>query len=171
MAQLTAEVTYALAERTMPDLSASWQTSTAGRPSSPVCFGDRTQPNAVGGRDLWHEHGAESKNACPAHVEPNPRRGALYLLVTHARCPYPAVDAASPAAARVPRVAMSPRCQRGYEFSPPDVDCHVTLPWGSCPCNGVTIPRLNWGVRGYSRLEGVPFSAGLLILGRLGHGG
>jgi hypothetical protein len=43
-----------------------------GHPSSPVCFGDRTQPNAVGGRDLWHEHDAESKNACPAHVELNP---------------------------------------------------------------------------------------------------
>jgi hypothetical protein len=23
--------------------------------------------------------------------------------------------------------------ERGYEFSPPDVDCHVTLPWGVMP--------------------------------------
>src|SRR5262249_5314250 len=26
--------------------------------------------------------------------------------------------------------------QRGDEFSPSDVGCHATLPWGSCPCNG-----------------------------------
>src|SRR6516162_2731306 len=25
--------------------------------------------------------------------------------------------------------------QRGYQFSPSDMDCHATLPWGSCPCN------------------------------------
>src|SRR5262249_11222681 len=29
--------------------------------------------------------------------------------------------------------------KRGYEFSPSDVDCHVTLPWGACPCNGRTV--------------------------------
>src|SRR5262249_12899995 len=27
---------------------------------------------------------------------------------------------------------------RGYEFSPIDMDCHVTLRWGSSPCNGGT---------------------------------
>jgi hypothetical protein len=26
--------------------------------------------------------------------------------------------------------------KRQYEFSPSDVGCHATLPWGSCPCNG-----------------------------------
>jgi hypothetical protein len=25
--------------------------------------------------------------------------------------------------------------ERGYQFPPLDLDCHVTLPWGSCPCN------------------------------------
>src|SRR5262249_43335121 len=25
--------------------------------------------------------------------------------------------------------------KRSNEFSPSDVDCHATLPWGSCPCN------------------------------------
>src|SRR5208337_751723 len=25
--------------------------------------------------------------------------------------------------------------KRANEFSPSDVDCHATLPWGSCPCN------------------------------------
>src|SRR5262245_39898365 len=33
-----------------------------------------------------------------------------------------------------------PCCRRAaqceYEFSPSDVGCHATLPWGSCPCNG-----------------------------------
>src|SRR5437879_6323980 len=33
--------------------------------------------------------------------------------------------------------------KRGYEFSPSDVDCHVTLPWGSCPRNGRTISRID----------------------------
>jgi hypothetical protein len=26
--------------------------------------------------------------------------------------------------------------KRDKEFSPPAVDCHATLPWGSCPRNG-----------------------------------
>src|SRR5262249_47785990 len=26
--------------------------------------------------------------------------------------------------------------ERDNEFSPSDVGCHATLPWGSCPCNG-----------------------------------
>src|SRR5262245_57442685 len=26
--------------------------------------------------------------------------------------------------------------KRDNEFSPSDVGCHATLPWGSCPCNG-----------------------------------
>src|SRR5215471_11407751 len=29
--------------------------------------------------------------------------------------------------------------ERGYEFSPSDVACHVTLAWGSCPRNGRTV--------------------------------
>src|ERR1700730_8205227 len=85
--QLTAEVTYALAERDDARFVRVLADFSGGHPSSPVCFGDRTQPNAVGGRDLWREHGAESENACPAHVEPKPRVGAFCLIVTHARCP------------------------------------------------------------------------------------
>src|SRR6516225_3970859 len=37
---------------------------------------------------------------------------------------------------------------RGYEFSPIDMDCHVTLRWGSSPCNGGTIPRFDSAVCG-----------------------
>src|SRR5215471_7891319 len=42
------------------------------------------------------------------------------------------------------RALLRPRCKlprrhrtakRGNEFSPPDIDCHVTFPRGSCPCN------------------------------------
>ena len=54
----------------MADLFASWQISAAGHPSSPVCFGDRAQPNTVGDRNLWREHGAKSEDAFPDHVEP-----------------------------------------------------------------------------------------------------
>ena len=46
--------------------------------------------------------------------------------------------------------------KRGYEFSPSDLDCHVTLQWGSCPCNGGTIPRFDRAVLATSRLEGPP---------------
>jgi hypothetical protein len=35
--------------------------------------------------------------------------------------------------------------ERDDEFPPPDVDCHATLPWGSCPCNTATIPRFSEG--------------------------
>src|SRR5258708_2801309 len=35
--------------------------------------------------------------------------------------------------------------QRDDKFSPPDVDCHATLRWGSFPCNGGTIPRFSEG--------------------------
>src|SRR6202022_5039509 len=97
-----------------------------GRPSSPVCFGDRTQPNAVGGRDLWREHGAESENACPAHVEPKPYVSALCLIVTHARCP----------AAHAHRSAMlTPRRRADHKFSLCNLDCHEILPQAGSPCN------------------------------------
>jgi hypothetical protein len=33
--------------------------------------------------------------------------------------------------------------------SSPDMDCHATLPWGSCPCNGRTISRFDPEVCGY----------------------
>jgi len=36
-----------------------------------------------------------------------------------------------------------PAAKRRYEFSSSNVDCHATLPWGSCPCNRGTISRLN----------------------------
>jgi hypothetical protein len=45
---------------------------------------------------------------------------------------------------------------RDNEFSPPDVDCHVTLPWGSFPCNGETLPRFDRAVCGYFMLGGQP---------------
>ena len=31
--------------------------------------------------------------------------------------------------------------KRDNEFSPPDADCHVTLPWGVMQCNYEMIPR------------------------------
>jgi hypothetical protein len=36
------------------------------------------------------------------------------------------------------------------------LECHVTLPWGSCPCNGGMIPRFDRAVWATSRLEGPP---------------
>src|SRR5262245_65554662 len=33
-----------------------------------------------------------------------------------------------------PRGCRAAKCDN--EFSPSDVGCHATLPWGSCPCNG-----------------------------------
>src|ERR1700730_7597983 len=38
--------------------------------------------------------------------------------------------------ARHKRPCSHRRAKRGSEFSPSDMDCHVTLPWGSYPCNG-----------------------------------
>src|SRR5262245_50333164 len=35
--------------------------------------------------------------------------------------------------------------KRGNELSSSDVDCHVTLPWGSCPCNRDKISRFDDG--------------------------
>src|ERR1700738_4668598 len=53
-----------------------------------------------------------------------------------------------------------PRCcraaKRSYEFTPADVNCHATLPRGSCSCNGGTIPRFARAVCGYLRCEGPP---------------
>jgi len=40
-----------------------------------------------------------------------------------------------PLRARRERPCCGSAPKRGYEFSPLDVDCHATLPWGSCPCN------------------------------------
>src|SRR5262249_6112934 len=34
------------------------------------------------------------------------------------------------------RPSGSRAAKRDNEFSPPGMDCHVTLPGGSCPCNG-----------------------------------
>jgi hypothetical protein len=39
--------------------------------------------------------------------------------------------------------------KRDNEFSPTNVDCHATLRWGSCLCNGGTIPRFARAVCGY----------------------
>src|SRR5262245_10185492 len=36
--------------------------------------------------------------------------------------------------------------ERGNELSSSDVDWHVTLPWGSCPCNRGKISRFDDGV-------------------------
>jgi hypothetical protein len=47
--------------------------------------------------------------------------------------------------------------KRGNEFSPSDVDCHVTLPWGSCPAMEGTISRLNRAVCGCLMLRGQPY--------------
>jgi hypothetical protein len=38
---------------------------------------------------------------------------------------------------------------REYESSPSELDCHVTLPWGSYPCNGRTLPRFDRAVGDY----------------------
>jgi hypothetical protein len=43
--------------------------------------------------------------------------------------------------------------KREYELSPFDVDCHVTLPRGSCPCNGGRLPRFDCAVCGYFTLR------------------
>jgi putative tryptophan/tyrosine transport system substrate-binding protein len=39
--------------------------------------------------------------------------------------------------------------KRDDEFSSLDMDCHATLPWGSCPCNRGTISRFDCAVCGY----------------------
>jgi hypothetical protein len=38
--------------------------------------------------------------------------------------------------ARRDRPSSGCAAKRDNEFSPSNVDRHVTLPWGSCPCNG-----------------------------------
>ena len=38
--------------------------------------------------------------------------------------------------ARRDRPSSGRAAKRDNEFSPSNVDCNVTLPWGSCPCNG-----------------------------------
>jgi hypothetical protein len=35
--------------------------------------------------------------------------------------------------------------KRDDQFPTWDVDCHLTLPWGSCPCNKGTISRFSEG--------------------------
>src|ERR1700736_4896485 len=99
----------------MPDLSASWQISAVG---TQVPQYDRTQPNAVGGRDLWREHGAESENACPVHVEPKPCVSALCLIVTHPRCPV-ARTPSGYADAAPPSAIINFRCPIWIAIDPP----------------------------------------------------
>jgi hypothetical protein len=53
------------------------------------------------------------------------------------------------------------RANRDNEFPPPDVDCHVTLPWGVMPiAMDGTIPRFNRVVCGYFTLGGQPQTCG-----------
>src|SRR5258708_3640913 len=54
--------------------------------------------------------------------------------------------------------ATARTAKREYELSPFDVDCHVTLPWGSCPCNGGTAD-LNPKAHSFRRAEYQPFGA------------
>ena len=51
--------------------------------------------------------------------------------------------------------------ERGYEFSPSNVDCHVTLPRGVMPA-GATLPRFDCVVCGYVMSEDGPITLPLL---------
>ena len=46
------------------------------------------------------------------------------------------------AVARAQRASTLPRHQRDDEFSPPDVNCHLTLPWGHATEGTISYPAV-----------------------------
>src|SRR5262249_5875168 len=109
----------------------------------------------VPGEALGPRCADESKSAV-AHEPGKADKGLPYFFARHAldgvatdgldgADPFHADPSIPPAQALTPLYARKKKCcargerprrraaKRGYEFSPSDVDCHATLPWGVMP--------------------------------------